>query len=47
MDIIQNLPGPLIAANLVDYNSNHGPTGMTDVAAAKLIKEILARLLDS
>ena len=47
IDIIQNLPGPLIGADLVEYNPNHDMTGITDVAAAKLMKEILARLLES
>lgn len=46
IDIIQNLPGPLVGADLVEYNPNHDPTGITDVAAAKLMKEILARLLE-
>jgi agmatinase len=47
IDIIQNLPGPLIGADLVEYNPNHDPTGITDVAAAKLMKEILTRLLEA
>jgi len=45
IEIIQNLPGPLVGADLVEYNPNHDTTGITDVAAAKLMKEILARLL--
>ena len=47
INIIQNLPGPLIGADLVEYNPNHDPTGITDVAAAKLMKEILSRLLEA
>ena len=46
IEIIQQLPGPLVGADLVEYNPNHDPTGITDVAAAKLMKEILARLLE-
>ncbi len=46
LEIIQQLPGPLVGADLVEYNPNHDPTGITDVAAAKLMKEILARLLE-
>jgi arginase family enzyme len=46
IDIIQQLPSPLVGADLVEYNPNHDPTGITDVAAAKLMKEILARLLE-
>jgi agmatinase len=46
VEIIQNLPGPMVGADLVEYNPNHDPTGITDVAAAKLMKEILARLLE-
>jgi len=47
IETIQNLPGPIIGADLVEYNPNHDPTGITDVAAAKLMKEILARLLET
>jgi arginase family enzyme len=47
LDIIQNLPGSVVGADLVEYNPNHDPTGITDVAAAKLMKEILARLLEA
>jgi agmatinase len=43
--IVQNLPGNLVGADLVEYNPNHDSTGITDVAAAKLMKEILAKLL--
>ena len=46
VEIIQNLPGPIVGADLVEYNPNHDPTGITDVAAAKLMKEILGRLLE-
>jgi arginase len=46
VEIIQNLPGPVVGADLVEYNPNHDPMGITDVAAAKLMKEILARLLE-
>jgi arginase len=46
IEIIQDLPGPIVGADLVEYNPNHDPMGITDVAAAKLMKEILARLLE-
>ena len=46
IDIIQQIPGPLVGADLVEYNPNHDPTGITDVAAAKLMKEMLTRLLE-
>lgn len=45
IEIIKHLPGPLVGADLVEYNPNHDLTGITDVAAAKLMKEIIARLL--
>jgi len=47
INIIQELPAPVVGADLVEYNPNHDPTGITDVAAAKLMKEILARLLQT
>jgi agmatinase len=44
--IIQQLAGPVVGADLVEYNPNLDQSGITAAAAAKLMKEILARLLD-
>lgn len=44
--LIQNLPAPLVGADLVELNPLRDINGMTATVAAKLTKEILARLLD-
>jgi agmatinase len=43
--LIQRLPGPLVGADLVELNPSRDPSGLTARVAAKLAKEILARLL--
>ncbi len=46
LGIIQSLPVPLIGADLVEFNPVRDPTGITAALAAKLVKEILAQMLD-
>lgn len=45
IDIIQRLPMPLIGADLVEYNPSRDVGGVTAMVAAKLFKEIVARLV--
>lgn len=45
LSIIQRLEGRLVGADLVEYNPQRDPTGMTGMVAAKLLKEILGRML--
>ena len=45
LDILQALPAPLIGADLVELNPLRDPLGLTARVAAKLLKEIAARLL--
>ncbi len=47
LSIIQDLPHPLIGADLVELNPHRDPDGLTAMAAAKLLKEILANMIDS
>lgn len=42
---LQRLPGPLVGADLVELNPGCDPGGATARVAAKLAKELLARLL--
>jgi len=39
------LPGPIVGADLVEYNPARDPTGLTATAAAKILKEILGVML--
>ena len=42
---IQRLTGELVGADIVEYNPENDPQGITGMVAAKLLKEILARML--
>ncbi|MDP3179457.1 MAG: arginase family protein [Spirochaetaceae bacterium] len=44
IELIQSTPGTLIGADLVEYNPTRDIDGMTGMVAAKLLKEIAARL---
>jgi agmatinase len=43
--LVQRLPGPVVGADLVELNPTRDPTGVSARVAAKLAKELLARLL--
>lgn len=45
--LIQNLDAPVVGADLVEFNPKRDPVGITAMAAAKLLKEILALMLQS
>ena len=45
LEIIQHLNAPLIGADIVEFNPRRDPTGITSMAAAKFVKEIVARML--
>lgn len=44
LDVIQNFGGDLIGADVVELNPLRDPYGMTAMVAAKLAKELMARL---
>ena len=43
--LIQNCPGRFIGADIVEYNPERDPQGLTAAVAAKLLKEILGRMI--
>ncbi len=43
--LIQGIQGPLIGADVVEYNPRRDPTGVTAYVAAKFVKEIASRML--
>jgi agmatinase len=45
LHIVQRLPGPLIGADVVELNPRRDVNGTTALVAAKLVKEIAARML--
>jgi agmatinase len=44
--LIQGLRAPLVGADIVEFNPKRDPAGITAMAAAKLLKEIAARMLE-
>jgi agmatinase len=47
IDIIGSVSGTLVGADVVEYNPVRDPTGVTAMVAAKLVKEIAARISSS
>jgi len=45
LGIIQNLKGKLVGADIVEYNPERDLQGITGMVAAKLLKEIIGRML--
>jgi arginase len=42
---IHTLPGPIIGADLVEFNPTRDSTGLTATVAAKILKELLGKML--
>ena len=47
LSIVQSLPGPIVGADVVELNPERDHQEMTARVAAKLIKELVARLTES
>ncbi len=47
LGIIQSLPAPIVGADIVEYNPQRDPSGITAMLAAKLLKELVAVMLAS
>jgi arginase len=46
LDILQSLEGPVVGADIVEYNPTRDVAAVTAMTAAKLLKEISAKLLE-
>jgi arginase len=44
--LVQGIAAPLVGADVVEYNPVRDPSGLTAMVAAKLVKEIAAKMLD-
>jgi len=42
---LHTLPGPIIGADIVEFNPVHDPTGLTATVAAKILKELLGKMI--
>ncbi len=47
VDMVQQCQGPLIGADVVELNPRRDPSGLTAVVAAKLVKELASRMLET
>lgn len=47
LTILHDLPGPIIGADLVEFNPLRDPAGTTAMVAAKLYKEIVGHMLEA
>jgi len=43
--LIQSLDAPVVSADIVEFNPSRDPLGITAMAAAKILKELAARML--
>jgi agmatinase len=46
LDVIQSLPSPIVGADVVELNPAQDPTGVTATLAAKLVKELIGRMIE-
>ena len=46
LGIIQNLKGQLVGADIVEYNPERDPQGITGMVSGKLLKEIIGRMME-
>lgn len=45
--LLQGLPGPLVGADVVEFNPEQDATGITAALCAKLVKELASRFLET
>ncbi len=47
LNIIQGINAPIVGADIVEFNPKRDPSGITAIAAAKFLKEIAARMIET
>ncbi len=47
LSVVQDLSGPIVGADIVELNPHRDPAGITAVVAAKLVKEVAARMIET
>jgi arginase family enzyme len=47
LGVVQDLKGPIVGADIVELNPHRDPAGNTAVVAAKLVKEVAARMIET
>ena len=47
LEVVRQLDGPIVGADIVELNPQRDPAGLTAVVAAKLVKEVAARMIET
>jgi arginase family enzyme len=47
LNVIQQLPGPIVGADIVELNPSRDVNGITAMVAAKFVKEIASRMIET
>ena len=47
LSVVQQVDGPLVGADIVELNPNRDVNGLTAIVAAKLVKEVAARMIET
>jgi agmatinase len=47
LTVIQALPGPIVGADVVELNPGQDPSGVTTMVAAKLVREVISRMVET
>jgi agmatinase len=47
LNVVHQLDGPIVGADVVELNPHRDPAGLTAVVAAKLVKEVAARMIET
>ena len=47
LQIIQGIGAPIVGADIVEFNPKRDPSGITAMAAAKFLKEVAARMIET
>jgi agmatinase len=47
LDVIQSVDGPIVGADVVEVNPLQDPSGVTATVAAKLVRELVSRMIET
>ena len=47
LSVVQQVDGPIVGADIVELNPNRDVNGLTAIVAAKLVKEVAARMIET
>ena len=45
--VLQSIPGPIVGADIVEFNPAQDPVGLTAPLCAKLVKELVGRMVET